>query len=680
MQGCRVAYNSFVLYHNFKHAVDVLQSTFFFLTQIGLLPPYPAGSQPAKYANDKSPVASLLGPFEALTLLISAIGHDVGHPGVNNMFLVKLNAPLAQLYNDTSVLEAFHCAAYSQILRRHWPTVFHDKAIRKLMISSILATDMGCHSDYMQQLGNLQEKIHESKTTDGWAPKDVEAFRVLTCGLLIKCADISNVARPWTVAEKWTYKLQDEFAHQGEMERGIGMETTLFGGPPELGNMLKLANGQIGFMTIFAHPLFANLADVIPAMSFAAEEILVNKGVWFTKAQREKHVKTLKTRGGFGDGGVSPRSQSPADNNRKSYFPTSPLREKINADKEIEKANGQRKTSSLRQAEALPTPGQLLSSEPRPIERNGFEAAGPSTDQLHGGEASKQPNGVSESSDSQSATPKQQPVDSGSNSHDSVTEVELNDKRQDNGVSMRAGTSALPSEALEKASTSNQGDTASSALAKFKFATSDVEEPVRTYDPQQNYPAVHPSARASAPMNDLDHQAMLATIAASEDKGRAVESEPAIPDRDRTDVDGGEVTPTASTEATSYTTGNRSDDALSSPRTRQSQSTTRDRAISVPGQHMGPLGQAYSLTSDDSASQEGKKHEFRTTIFSNGDSASDDRANFEEQRNRKLSTKTLGRKRSKLKLGLQFWKKRSSDRSLPEEGRRDISSARSTQS
>src|SRR5271169_5153067 len=193
MQGCRVSYNSFVLYHNFRHAVDVLQSLFYFICQIGTLPPYPVGSTPSSAATAQSPVAKLLGPFDALTLLISAIGHDVGHPGVNNMFLVKLNAPLAQLYNDQSVLEAFHCAAYSQILRRHWPVAFNDKALRKMMISSILATDMGVHSDYIQRLGQLQEKIHDSNTTDSWSPKDVEIFRVLTCGLLIKCADISNV-------------------------------------------------------------------------------------------------------------------------------------------------------------------------------------------------------------------------------------------------------------------------------------------------------------------------------------------------------------------------------------------------------------------------------------------------------------------------------------------------------
>src|SRR6185437_1394804 len=90
---------------------------------IGALPPFPSNGESVPQA-EKSPIASLLGPYEGLTLLVTAIGHDVGHPGVNNGFLATLNAPLAQLYNDRSVLESFHCAAYSQILRRHWPAAF----------------------------------------------------------------------------------------------------------------------------------------------------------------------------------------------------------------------------------------------------------------------------------------------------------------------------------------------------------------------------------------------------------------------------------------------------------------------------------------------------------------------------------------------------------------------------
>ena len=193
LMACRAAYNGFVLYHNFRHVVDVLQAVFYFLLQLGTIPPYPTDLATRHMSTPSSPIATLLKPFDALTLLVSAIGHDVGHPGVNNAFLVALKAPLAQLYNDNSVLEAFHCAAYSQILRRYWPVAFEDIELRKLLIKSILATDMGVHFKYMADLGNLQDKFHHNKGTDGWSPQVLEEYKTLVCGLLIKCADISNV-------------------------------------------------------------------------------------------------------------------------------------------------------------------------------------------------------------------------------------------------------------------------------------------------------------------------------------------------------------------------------------------------------------------------------------------------------------------------------------------------------
>ncbi|KAL2863883.1 3',5'-cyclic-nucleotide phosphodiesterase PDE2 [Aspergillus lucknowensis] len=313
--ACRASYNSFVLYHNFRHAIDVLQSVFVFLLHIGALPSYRSiGPQ----ADKTCPISSMLKPFDAVTLLIAAIGHDVGHPGVNNFFLVKLNAPLAQLYNDNSVLEAFHCAAFSQILRRYWPAAFKDKQLRKLLISSILATDMGVHQKFMERLGSLQEKYSENnRTVDGWKPQDIDIYKTLVCGLLIKCADISNVARPWEVAEKWTKILQEEFANQGEMEKEVGMETALFGGPPEIGNVYKLATGQMGFMSIFALPLFEGVSDILPRLRFTVEHIRSNHARWHYLADLEKKKPFLMADAGP-DGLVSPRSHSPATSFQES--------------------------------------------------------------------------------------------------------------------------------------------------------------------------------------------------------------------------------------------------------------------------------------------------------------------------------------------------------------------------
>ncbi|KAI0200417.1 hypothetical protein F4808DRAFT_450836 [Astrocystis sublimbata] len=268
--ACRAAYNQFVPYHNFRHAVDVLQATFDFLVHIGALPPYPPTSD-APSPAEAPPITSLIKPFEALALLVSAIGHDVGHPGVNNGFLVVLNAPLAQLYNDRSVLESFHCAAYSQILRRHWPRVFEDTKMRTLMISSILATDMGLHFDYMKRLHDLQKKLKSEPNIHQWSERTIEDQKALICSLLIKCADISNVARKYDTALQWMNILCDEFSRQAAMEEEIGIPSSLISPPKK--DFLSLAKAQLKFVTLFAIPLFQGVAEVLPQMQYTVSEI-----------------------------------------------------------------------------------------------------------------------------------------------------------------------------------------------------------------------------------------------------------------------------------------------------------------------------------------------------------------------------------------------------------------------
>ncbi|QPH02037.1 hypothetical protein C2857_006242 [Epichloe festucae Fl1] len=308
--ACRAAYNSFVPYHNFRHVVDVLQATFNFLAHIGAVPPYPTGQ-----GNDaipvKSPIAALLSPFEALTLLITAIGHDVGHPGVNNGFLATLNAPLAQLYNDRSVLESFHCAAYSQILRRHWPSAFEDRKMRSLMISSILATDMGLHFDYMKKLGDAQERLQDSNSTDGWNGRQLEEHKALACSLLIKCADISNVARHHDTALKWMHNLSEEFSRQASMEEELDIKSSLLAHPKK--DILSLSNAQLGFMNMFAIPLFQGVADIMPAMRYTVDELEVNSGLFEQKVREEKAKQSPEELGvgrGTREGTFSPRTRS----------------------------------------------------------------------------------------------------------------------------------------------------------------------------------------------------------------------------------------------------------------------------------------------------------------------------------------------------------------------------------
>ena len=97
------------------------------------------------------------------------------------------------------------------------------------------------------------------------------------------------------------------------MERDVGIPTTLFGGPPELGNLIKLANSQIGFMNIFAYPLFEAVTDILPAMHFAVDEIKSNQSIWKFKidAEKAKENPTIDVERDLAEGFQSPRSGSP---------------------------------------------------------------------------------------------------------------------------------------------------------------------------------------------------------------------------------------------------------------------------------------------------------------------------------------------------------------------------------
>lgn len=275
-----------VHYHNWRHAVDVTQSIYSFLVYIGLCPSAdPDGAE----QRQRTSVERILTPLDGLILLVSAIGHDVGHPGVNNAFLVACNHPLAQMYNDKSVLENYHCAAYSQLLRRHWPSLSGITGFRSTMISNILATDMQRHFEYMSTMGDLKKRVDEHDgSLDDWSDKDKEHARELVMAILMKAADISNIARPFDISAAWAKILMSEFARQGELEAELQIPTCLFGGPPNKEDILGAAQSQKGFMNLFGFPLFQGISDLMPSVSCSVQTLESNHATWERKIQSEK--------------------------------------------------------------------------------------------------------------------------------------------------------------------------------------------------------------------------------------------------------------------------------------------------------------------------------------------------------------------------------------------------------
>jgi hypothetical protein len=177
-------------YHNFHHAIDVLQATFQILVLSNIIPPLPSSRSP--HLNPSPPILppGYIGPVESLALCIAAIGHDTAHPGVTNAFLAASKSSLATIFNERSALENLHCLTISRIIENRWPSLFEHQngRVRKLLLEMILSTDMALHFEFMVRFDSLRNSI-------SFSPID-EKQRGLVCCCLMKSADISNLVIP----------------------------------------------------------------------------------------------------------------------------------------------------------------------------------------------------------------------------------------------------------------------------------------------------------------------------------------------------------------------------------------------------------------------------------------------------------------------------------------------------
>lgn len=176
-------------FHNFRHAIDVLQATNNYITKI----------DNNNYRID---------PIDSYSLLLASLGHDIGHPGITNAFLINNSTPLALHFENISVLEQFHHFQFEQIRIPYFSYIQNpdNNQISRLIHSSILATDMARHDSFVDKIPNLDKQSNN--------------FELLAC-LLIKSADISNVCRPLLPSCKWGLSLGEEFKQVAKLEKSI---------------------------------------------------------------------------------------------------------------------------------------------------------------------------------------------------------------------------------------------------------------------------------------------------------------------------------------------------------------------------------------------------------------------------------------------------------------------------
>ncbi|GAA5883544.1 hypothetical protein JCM16303_005478 [Sporobolomyces ruberrimus] len=297
----RSAYHSRNGYHNFSHATDVTQACYTFLVRMGLAPPLHllceddhdplTGEARRQWRRNRAVevgrMGKLLRPMDVFALIVSCIGHDVGHPGLSNAYLVNARAPIAQVYTDKSILENFHNVTLIHMLRKHHFDYLlggdfghlGDSAtsFRKIVEASILATDMSRHFEFVRELSELGKSFAEK---DGTATRDLEADRLLLCAGLIKSADISNPSRPHRISRVWSAALLEEWSVQAKIEAEFNLPITVM--VQDASDNKALAKGQMGFIDLFCKPLFTAMSSCVDEFRDFSDKLRDGRAAWET--------------------------------------------------------------------------------------------------------------------------------------------------------------------------------------------------------------------------------------------------------------------------------------------------------------------------------------------------------------------------------------------------------------
>lgn len=262
-------------YHNFHHAMDVMQ-TIYRLIMVSRL-------------------NAIFTELEVFSMLIAAIAHDVGHPGVNNAFLVKTRHDLAMTHNDKSPLENMHCSVLYDILRKSETDVFASlddiqwRESRKIILSLILGTDMAHHFDQVSKT-QLFLEVHgeDVKAFYRGSQESIQCFqddknRIFIMELFLHCSDISNPFKPFNICAQWADLVSQEFFAQGDKERANAMDIS----PMMDRASSNLFNMQMGFIEFVVSPLINATITIFPPLKEMGVFMRDNFAEWGEKRKTE---------------------------------------------------------------------------------------------------------------------------------------------------------------------------------------------------------------------------------------------------------------------------------------------------------------------------------------------------------------------------------------------------------
>lgn len=234
-------------YHNCIHAIDVMNASAYIIS---------CGLQ------------EKMTQLEIISLLFASLCHDVGHPGVNSMFLTEIKSQEAITYNDKAVLENLHAALTFKLLNKPNSNFMKNatpeklKKFRARVIELILATDLGMHAHWLTKFkaAVAEEELDMHKEND----------KNLVFNMVIKAADIGHGAKKIELHKKFSRLVLEEFYTQGRYEQMHGIPISKLCDRKE-----SVSASQKGFLQYLVSPMYVALGNFLDSKEFD-ENLLAN--------------------------------------------------------------------------------------------------------------------------------------------------------------------------------------------------------------------------------------------------------------------------------------------------------------------------------------------------------------------------------------------------------------------
>lgn len=226
-------------YHNFKHAFSVLNTIFYVIKT----------SDSFLYFGDQGVAA----------MILSALCHDLDHPGNNNDFEINTNSELALKYNNKSVLENHHCFVFFSLLQNEKFNILKEMSkaemnvFRNICVELFIMTDPKFHFEMLAKFQMLLKKFEKEEFHQ---EKNFECF-ISLAGNILHGADLCGPTRPREEALEWSKLISYEFESQQKKELEMGLQETQFF--KDLQIPKKRAMNELFFVESIVKPLWVTI-------------------------------------------------------------------------------------------------------------------------------------------------------------------------------------------------------------------------------------------------------------------------------------------------------------------------------------------------------------------------------------------------------------------------------------